>query len=182
MKSKPSTQAMPQGLLDANYPDFLALNNWTTSAQHLATSFPTFTSLVESEGLAPAQAKPMEMGLFSALIGDPRVLYYELLEDPRRFEPEAESLVQQLVSGARTTESLSPAEMEVLNRATIDMTGPRHKEEPQVLPVELVPASANPLLDEEDKELEYMDDGKLVTLDESTPLPEEAPATFWWRQ
>ncbi len=38
------------------------------------------------------------------------------------------------------------------------------------------------LNEEEEQELEYTDDGRLVPLDESIPLPAEAPPTFWWRQ
>lgn len=45
----------------------------------------------------------------------------DLLRDPSKYEEGVSELLQELVGGRRTLESLSAEEMQVLDRATIDL-------------------------------------------------------------
>jgi len=45
----------------------------------------------------------------------------DLLRDPKKYEEGVSELLQELVGGRRTLESLSPEDMMVLDRATLDL-------------------------------------------------------------
>jgi len=134
-----------------------------------------------------------QSGLFTALLGDPKVLYYEILEDPERFEDGVSDLVQQLVAGARTLESLTRDEHNLLDRATLDWSTPRHRTpgsaEPRPISRDSVPPAVEHLTYEDALadpavELEYSEDGRHVPILEGSAAPDipgEAPETFWWR-
>lgn len=141
----------------------------------------------------PAQSPPpRSRGLFEAMIGDPRVLYYELLEDPTRFEEGTSELVQQLVAGARSLSSLNQQEMYLLDRAVLDWTKPRHSSPGPVatssrtsppLPAALAHLTREELLDDPGVELEYREDGQhMPVIDLAPEIPMERPTTFWWRK
>jgi hypothetical protein len=161
----------------------------------LAPSFPSLDALAESSRLHEERGKRTSQELFSALVGDPRVLYYELMEDPSRFEEEAATLIQQMVSGQKPYTSLSSAERNLLNRATLDWARTRHPK-PTTPPGSSKPpvpvrheavahltraeAVADPSV-----ELEYREDGKHMPVDTGGAYPDapipKAP-THWWRK
>lgn len=187
---------LPELLLRNGYPDFLALNSWQTLSSALVPRLSSLQALAEEEtnrlSSKPGSIIEKRDGLFTVLLGDPRVLYYELLEDPSRFEEGVSDLIQQLVSGARSLESLSTDEMQLLDRAVVDWTRPRHRtsassqpslesnvSQPAVEYLSREEAVADPEVD-----LEYREDGQHVPILEGTATPEiptEAPSTFWWR-
>jgi hypothetical protein len=131
--------------------------------------------------------------LFDALVGDPRVLYYELMEDPSRFEEEVATLVQQIVSGQKPYESLSSTEKTLLDRATLDWARTRHQKPKAPSPISSKsPAPTQPeavqhltraeAVSDPSVELEYREDGRHVPL-QTTPEPDiPAAPTFWWRK
>ena len=163
------------------------------SPQLLAPRFPSLFALAESHRLAGESAKPKSPGLFDALVGDPRVLYYELMEDPSRFEEETATLVQQMVSGQKQYENLSSAERTMLDRATLDWARSRHQK-PTTPPGSSKPrAPAQPeavrhltradAIADPSVELEYREDGQHVPIQHtSSALDIPKPPTNWWRK
>lgn len=193
--SKRDSTRLSNTLLENGYPDFLALNSWQALQPALVPTFKSVSDLardaLEAERHRPASTIGKQDGLFAALLGDPRILYYELMEDPSRFEEGVSDLTQQLVSGARSMQSLAPDEVEMLNRAVIDWTRPRHRSlpsKPSNLESSDSPSAADYLTMEEaladpDVELEYSEDGRHMPIFEDSPgpdIPDEAPPTFWW--
>lgn len=97
--------------------------NLPPSLALLAPTFPTLSALAtvkEESQPTPASSS----GLFQALLRDPTVLLQSLLDDPTRYEEGVGVVVQDLVSGRRKFEELSPAESTLLDRATIDFAQP----------------------------------------------------------
>lgn len=193
-KSKNTLQPLPKELLKLGYPDFLAMNTWSSSETSLpAPAFPTFSELVQREADERANPKTERTkGLFEALIGDPRILYQELLEDPNRFDSSASQVIQELATGARKLEDLNPEEHELLNAATLDFSRPRRPQPSSKPTVTKSPemstaakhlarekALADPTVD-----LVHQDGGKPTPLSEETAqvMPAERPTTFWWKK
>ena len=189
MKSEASSIKLTQRLLDAGYPDISTLSTWEPSKLLPAPSFPSFFSLVAEDASSPTSTSAAaETSLFKLLVSDPRSLYYEFLEDPSRFDQEATELIQLVGSGAMSVSSLTSDQLQILDRATMAMMEPRHRAaSPDLLPsLESSsgrPAIAHLLSDDEDQELEYTDEGRLVPLDNRPPArTPDAPPTFWWRK
>jgi hypothetical protein len=73
-------------------------------------------------------AKPQEQaeaerpkGMFEGLLGDLSVLHEDLVRHPEKYEAEVRALIIRRVGEGRTgTEYLSPQELELLDRATLD--------------------------------------------------------------
>lgn len=113
------------------------------------------------------------------MIGNPGVIYYELLEDPKRFSSEAADLIQRLVSGATSFDKLTDQERVELNEATLAMFGTRHV--PPPAPQVVAPAAAEQpdLLDGELEEVLSLEDFEDYLVDGFSefsfgdPLPEE---------
>lgn len=161
----------------------------------LAPRAPSLFSLARSQQLANEAAEQKKRspsgrrsGLFDALVGEPRTLYYEMLEDPSRFEEGAMDVVLQLVTGQRTNSSLSSTEQSLLDRATLDWARPRHKPSggaPSVAPERKNEAieylTYQELLEDPAVDLVYNEDGSPTPLEAEPLIPAEKPATFWWR-
>lgn len=60
-------------------------------------------------------------GLFSSLVGSPEVMFDDLLRDPEKYESGVSELLQQLILKQKQISSLSPEEMDLLDRATLDL-------------------------------------------------------------
>ena len=101
-----------------------------------APRFPTFSELVsESVGESVSEIPSKPSGLFSAMLGDPQVLYHDLLDDPSRYEEGVSSLLQGLISGQQELSEISASDMELLDRAVLDYNQPkRPKPEAQLSP------------------------------------------------
>jgi hypothetical protein len=149
--------------------------------------------LAQRRGLTPPASNVSERrrsGLFETLLGDPRVLYQEMLEDPSRFDAEVTELVLRLVAGATNLESLTSEEREVLDRAVLDWASPRHSSRgpsPSSTPTssglpEEVERPYAELLEDSDVELEYREGGPPVPISLAPEMPHDPVPTFWWRQ
>jgi hypothetical protein len=165
---------------------FLAPKAWLPSLSLLTPRMPTLSSLARSAALNEERAKPSAAGsggLFDVLLGDPKLLYRELLEDPSRFEPGVLDLVLSLVSGQQDQAALNPTEKELLNRATLDWARPRHRPSGGTSVVVSPPGAAVEHLTQPDAdELEYRADGSIGPLDTSPEvIPDEVPTTLWWQ-
>lgn len=97
--------------------------NLPPSLALLAPTFPTLSALATTKE-KPQPTSTSSNGLFQALLRDPAVLLQGLLDDPTRYEEGVGAVVQDLVSGRRKFEDLSPAESTLLDRATIDFAQP----------------------------------------------------------
>lgn len=177
-------------------PDWLSLKAPSLASTALpkltgleAPAPPTFPTLFQLA--AEAQTTPLpapSVGLFEALIGDPTVLYQELLEDPARFDPEVADLLQLLVAGQKKLDELEPNERLLLDAAVVDFASPKSQPEPQKLPPEpkadQLPAALEHVLNEQEAldddsvELEWHEGGKLIPL---VDVPDEPPPTHWWK-
>jgi hypothetical protein len=121
----PSRKPSPLSTPPLNLPPSLAL---------LAPTFPAFTALAATSELP--QAEPKRGGLFSELLRDPKVLLQDLLANPEKYEDGVASLVQELVASNRSLNDLSPAETELLDRATLDFSQPTRRREVTPAPVQ----------------------------------------------
>lgn len=85
-------------------------------------SFPSFSALV---GESASEPRTRPSGLFLDLLGDPQILYQDLLEDPKKYEEGVSSLLQEIISGQRKLDELDKQELTLLDRATLDFNQPR---------------------------------------------------------
>lgn len=104
-------------------------------------------------------------GLFESLIGDPRVLFYDLLDEPDSYESGTAELLQELINGKKIDE-LTPEQIALLDRAVLVHASTKipRKSKPKT------PDSALRMVSGEDEE-------------ESGPtfvMP--TGPTFWWRR
>jgi hypothetical protein len=157
---------------------------------------PVFPKLHELLGDAtPAvPARPPER-LFNALVGDPAVLWQDLLRHPERYENGLAELTQRLISGSANISTLSAQESALLDRAVLDLNyaGTRSDlarrseslenvrrifEPPEEEPGE---DDAEEEPDEEDLELELEDDFEGIPLENIGPhllqMEPDTPAT-----
>lgn len=94
------------------------LSNYLYSQRPQPPVFPTLQELLGSETTATPAAK--QERLFSALLGDPHLLWQDLLRSPTRYEDGVAELVQRLISASATISTLSERELALLDRATLD--------------------------------------------------------------
>jgi len=135
-----------------------------------APKFPSFAELVDQDLLQQQKnGLPKTEGLFSAMLGDPRLLLLDLLDAPEKYEEGVSSLVQELVSGQKNLQSLDVHEQALLDRAVLDFTRPK-----QIKPVE---PPAKPRVPKHSQEEEA---GTLEHAYEDTPLPPGMADAYWW--
>ena len=170
-------------------PDFLAMNIFEPLKPPQAPTFATFSEIVAEDATPKESPSRRKTGLFEAYLGDPRALYYELIEDPSRFEDGVMDLVQQLLAGSKRLESLSPEETNLLDRATLSWAEPRHRttsgETPggtssTISPSREPPATYGEALEDPDIELEYREDGKHAPILDADLTGQSLP-DFWWQ-
>lgn len=116
--------------------------------------------------------------MFESMIGDPRVLYYALLDKPDAFEEGLSDVVQKLVAGTKKFDSLTREELAMLDRAVFDFVEdkrPRAPKEEGVKPDERSILARH--FDEEEDEEEEGEAGGLSLHIETPDVP-----TFWWRK
>lgn len=100
---------------------------------------PILASL-NSYGVGGLEA-PSGPSLYESFLGNPEILFQDLLDDPSRYEPGVDALLQNMIGG-RTFADLTSEEKEMLNRATIEysQSTPRKAQEekppPPVIPAE----------------------------------------------
>ncbi len=105
-----------------NYPDFLALPTLPSLQPLEPLRFPRFQDLVAADREMQLMTKPTpkDQGAFTAFLGDPRILLDAWVTNPDVFDPALGELLIALVAGQKKLEELTPAEMALLNTATVD--------------------------------------------------------------
>lgn len=129
--------------------------------------FPTFAELA-SEVTPPPPSRPQT--LFN-IVGDPTILFSDLLDNPEKYEAGVDELLQELVHKRKRMDELSAQELQLLNRAVVAfMQAPARK--PPPAPTRRAPPEPEP---------------EAFDLDEQgAPMPAEidlpdAPS-FWWQR
>lgn len=105
--------------------------------------FPTFQELVDQFHVEQAAQRPRSQGMFQALLGDVHVLYVAWLDNPNLFDQQVGPLLLSLMTGRRL-EDLTPAELELLNVATLEFAQYRP---PEPKPKPVVPVASKKLVD-----------------------------------
>jgi hypothetical protein len=145
-----------------NYPDFLTLPTLPSLPPLEPLRFPRFQDLVAADREMILATKPTvkDQGAFTAFLGDPKILLDAWVTNPDVFDPALGELLIALVTGQKKLEGLSPAEMAVLNTATVEFAQYRPPA-PAPKPAELRPdpfAGLEQAADEEDeREIEWND-------------------------
>lgn len=85
----------------------------------LPSKFPTLSELARTPSVSPPSSNAS--GLFCTLVGQPEYMLDDLLRDPKKYETGVSELLQSLVSGSKTLQTLSSEEMTLLDRATLDL-------------------------------------------------------------
>lgn len=131
--------------------------------------FPTFSDLVGASVSDQPAVRP-ETGLFEGMLNnDPLPLFQDLVDCPHKYQPGTDVLLQQIISGQKTMETLTPDERLLLDYATLEYT------QPSRAPVE------EPLLaaEREEDPADYLPELRDKTEDEPPDSPEMDK--FWWR-
>ncbi len=178
-----SPRSIRNSFVSAHFPDFLASNSLKPLQAPTAPTFPSWSKLVG--GHVTASKPEPKKELFEALIGDARVLFQELLEDPSRFEPGVDELLQEVIGGTKTFAELGRTDRDLLNRATVDFATAKRptpaKTEcaprPQAGQLPTAARAAMGSFDEE-PELEWRESGRHAPV---IDIP-EGPPTFWWKK
>jgi len=127
---------------------------------------PRFPTLYELAG-GTDTVEPLESrgDLFGSLIGDPRVLFQDVLDRPDDYEEGLAELLIELLDGKTKADELDPTRRDMLNRSVLDFAQPPRPKEPPV-----VRRQAPEALHMAEREYEdyYEPD-----------LPSE-PKPFWW--
>jgi hypothetical protein len=126
-KSSTSCKLLPSGLRSVGFPDYSTLPG---SEQLKPLSVPRFPTFFELASQTESPSKKRETGLFEGLLGDPTVLFNDLLDNPGKYEAGVDQVVQRLVSGQASLDDLNEQERQLLDRATLDFSQPRRSEEP----------------------------------------------------
>lgn len=174
-----SSESKPTSFVEEHSPVSLALNSWLQSSKLAPLSFPTLFELAGEKEPIPERSKRQ---IFD-LVGDPRVLYHALLDDPEKFEEGLDTLLIELVNGKKKVDELDRDESELLNRAVFDFARkarPKLKLDEEKEPSRL-PAAARAAMgegDDDEPELEYRESGRHTA---PFDIPASAP-TFWWKK
>jgi hypothetical protein len=124
--------------------------------------------------------------LFENLLGEPSILYSDLLEDPKRYEEGVAELLLLLITGRKKLSELNDMELNLLDRATIEFSQVHHQK-PTALKLP-VPTPSEPETSEE-KDIPYIEPAKARTVDLAEPPVFDSASTFfdnsktfWWRK
>jgi hypothetical protein len=180
-RSKANTARLASRLSNAGLPILSGLKPLEPLPSPPELKFPTFRELVEQELTESPQPEAND-GLFSQLVQDPAILYREYLDDPDRFEESAGLLLQQLYSGLKNLEELTPEEMKILDQATVEfaqyLAKPKTPSESQraAQPRSAIPSDDEPEIPWTD----HVGGPSLPAMELPVSLP-DAP-TFWWKK
>jgi len=72
-----------------------------------------------------------DQGIFEALLGDPRALFQDLIDDPSRYGPEVSALIQEMMAGKQLSE-LTDDERAMLDAATVEFAQAPPPKPPEV--------------------------------------------------
>jgi hypothetical protein len=164
----------------SNYSPSLAT---TTSSESLlrlealpSLKFPKWDEIVDKktfEVLIPHELgeAPKPQGLFSALLKDHvEILATDAIEEPEKYNPEAVELLNEMLGGKKSPQSLTDSERRLLDQATLDFATYTPRKQAVPAPSRALPARAA-------KETESTEDAEPIP---GVDVPvTEAPA-FWW--
>jgi hypothetical protein len=118
-------------------------------------------------------------GLFESLIADPRVLFHGLLEDPESYEDGVSELLQNLVSGRAKREELTPQELQLLDRATLEFASAKRPKPPGGPP-------ARAPQQQQQSKVTPPEEVELIYQEKGPPIPDmelpDSPPTNWWKK
>lgn len=120
--------------------------------------FPTFQELVDQFHVEQETPRPRDLGVFQALLGEPKILFEAWLDNPDIFDQRVGPLLLSLMAG-RKMEDLSPTEFELLNAATLELAQyrpPPPKPVEQVVSKELTDPDEQPY---DEPEIEWNERG-----------------------
>ncbi len=133
--------------------------------------------LAPATPLQPASGR----GLFESLVADPRVLFHGLLESPESYESGVSELLQNLVSGRKKREELTPEESLLLDRATVEFAaGKRPKQDGGAAPQSRAARTPKSMTPPEEAELIYSARGPHIPA-AVADAPVKAPS-LWWKK
>ncbi len=142
------------------FPDFLSQYGVSP------LKFPTLAELASEETPSP----PAQPASLFSMVGDPTVLFSDLIDDPGRYEDGVDTLLQQLMHKQKKLEDLNERERQLLNSAVVTFVqAPRRAP----TPVPTVRKKAP-----EPEEVDLDEHGAPTPTEPDIP---EAPA-FWWKR
>lgn len=148
----------------APFIDTLMPNNLTPLSPPAPPRFPT---LFELAGAVDTVERPEpKTDLFGNLIGDPRVLFQDVLDRPEDYEEGLAELLIELLDGRTKPEELDPTRRDMLNRSVLDFAQPPRPKQQQPVVRQQAPEAMQMAEDEYE---EYYE----------PELPSE-PQPFWW--
>ncbi len=155
----------------ANLPDSTTLVSLPGLKPPQFPKFPTFSELAgASVNDLPVVQK--EKGLFEGMLGgNTEALFQDLVSCPHKYPPGADILLQEMIMGAKTIDSLDPDELLLLDQATLAFTQPsRAPVEEPIVPVQRSEDPADYLPELRDE------------LDDDEPTAHVDVPKYWWRQ
>ena len=191
---EPSSSSAAARYKDASGISSLDLRS-TSSAQSLAPislmqllgpqppRFPTFLELIRQQTKKETPATTERRGLFKQLLGEPSILYNDLLDDPDKYEDGVAQLLLLLIGGKTSLDQLTMKEHHLLDRATLDFNRATDKK-PRSLTSQL--PKPLPTTDSgEEPDIEYHEHMKAC----QPPMPAHEPdqplsgnSSFWWKK
>lgn len=93
----------------------------------LPARFPTLEELT-TPVTSKDSASSNTPGLFRSLVGDPRVVFEDLLRSPEKYEPGVDQLLQELMTGSKSLDTLSTQDQALLDRSVLDLNRSSSKE------------------------------------------------------
>jgi hypothetical protein len=133
--------------------------------------FPKWSELLEKE--TPSEKSSPRRGLFSDLVGNPEVILDDLLRRPKIYEEGVAELLQELVTGRKTLAGLSQSEMDLLDRATLDLNSSRRPLEKTAMKKKATPS-------EVDEDVALSEDGDLGAAMPEDLIPDVAMIPSWF--
>lgn len=83
-------------------------------------SFQKFPTLYELANETQQTQRPREVGLFEGLLGNPAVLYEDVLKSPGKYDERVSQVLAELTSGSKNLSALSTEERGLLDQAVLD--------------------------------------------------------------
>lgn len=145
--------------------------------------FPTFLELTQQHQTETETPASRRRGLFEQLLGEPSILYNDLLDDPEKYEEGVAQLLLLLIGGKKSLDQLTVEESHLLDRATLDFNIPTsHKPESLTVPIPTRPPEDD---SGDERDIEYHEPMRssqppMPVHELDSPL--EGSPSFWWQK
>jgi hypothetical protein len=123
----------------------------------------------------------LPQGLFASLVGDPTVLFDDLLRSPEKYEPQVEGLLLELMTGRKRLQDLPTEDREVLDRATLDWNRKTSSSPPSNSPTTSSETELQKTSSEDSEKPKKERDPEPEREIPSDLLPDEELIPFWFR-